>query len=271
MAEVGVDIARRLHFHVLHHLVHGGPVLGHVGRFRGLLMGLLGFSGRDCRWYLLRRDVSGISQDQQCKRAVDECLLHRVLMIVAIPGAAFGLVRALTSDGLLTMVVAAKHAHDILLIHSMPREIGANGEIGNALTAQDLHRPDQTFGNALAKPATLDPLNAIAPPSGRSPNLRIRSAQVQTKHRNLRQAISSQSAHSIFVYARPMRAVSMLCSLRPLLASSIITKPDLLPVGFAGLRHSAGGFLPPAFFLSRVCTLPILRRRDCTLWIMDGA
>ena len=78
----------------------------------------------------------------------------------------------------------------------------------------------------------------------------VRSAQVQTKHRNLRQAISSQRAHSIFVYARSMRAVSMLCSLRPLLASSIITKPDLLPVGFAGLGHSAGGFLPPAFFVS---------------------
>ncbi len=29
----------------------------------------------------------------------------------------------------------------------------------------------------------------------------------------------------------------MLCSLRPLLASSIIAKPGLLPVGFAGLRH----------------------------------
>jgi hypothetical protein len=35
--------------------------------------------------------------------------------------------------------------------------------IGNALTAQNLYRPDQTFGNALTKPATLAPLNAIAP------------------------------------------------------------------------------------------------------------
>jgi hypothetical protein len=36
---------------------------------------------------------------------------------------------ALTRDGLLTMVVADKHAHYILLVHSMLREIGANGEL----------------------------------------------------------------------------------------------------------------------------------------------
>jgi hypothetical protein len=40
-------------------------------------------------------------------------------VIIALPNAALGLARALTRDGLLTMVVAAKHAHYILLIHSM--------------------------------------------------------------------------------------------------------------------------------------------------------
>ena len=73
--------------------------------------------------------MSRISQDQQCKRAADECFLHRVLVIVAIPTAALGLARTLTCDGLLTMVFAAKHAHDILLIHSMFLEIGANREL----------------------------------------------------------------------------------------------------------------------------------------------
>ena len=104
-----------------------------------------------------------------------------------------------------------------------------------------------------------------SPVPGAPRKFRVRSAQVRAKRRNRRQAILSESAQTQFVYARSMRAVSMLCSLRPLLASSIITKPDLLPVGFAGLRHSAGGFLPSAFFLSRVCTLPILRRRDCAM------
>jgi hypothetical protein len=109
--EVGIDIARRLHRHVHHHLVHGGLVLGHEGRFR-----LLGFVGRG---RLLRRGVSGKSQDQQCKGAADECFLHRVFVIVALLNAALGLTQALTRDGLLTMVVAARHGHYVLLIHSM--------------------------------------------------------------------------------------------------------------------------------------------------------
>jgi len=50
-------------------------------------------------------------------------------VVVAIPSAALGLVRALTCDGLLTMVVAAKYSHCILLIHSMLWEIGTNGEL----------------------------------------------------------------------------------------------------------------------------------------------
>jgi hypothetical protein len=81
---------------------------------------LFGFVGRGRRWYLLRRGVSGISQDQQCKRAADECFFQSVLVIVVIPGAAaLRLVRALIYKGLPTMVVAAKYAHDILLTHSM--------------------------------------------------------------------------------------------------------------------------------------------------------
>jgi hypothetical protein len=42
----------------------------------------------------------------------------------------------------------------------------------------------------------------------------------------------------------------MLCSLRPLLASSIITKPDLLPVGFAGLRHLGRWLSATGLFVS---------------------
>jgi hypothetical protein len=63
----------------------------------------------------------------------------------------------------------------------------------------------------------------------------------------------------------------MLCSLRPLLAWSIITKPDLLPVGFAGLRHSAGGFLPPAFFVSSIDSRHSKTLRLRYGAIMDGA
>jgi hypothetical protein len=68
-----------------------------------------------------------------------------------------------------------------------------------------------------------------------------------------------------------MRAVSMLCSLRPLLAWSIIAKTDLLPAGFAGLRHSAGGFLPPAFFCLEYGPSPF-QDAEVALWsIMGGA
>jgi hypothetical protein len=79
-----------------------------------------------------------------------------------------------------------------------------------------------------------------------------RSPQLRAKCRNLQQAIFSESVHTQVVYARSTRAISRLCSLRPLPASSITPKPRRPPVGFAWLRHSAGGFLPPAFFLSRV-------------------
>ena len=63
----------------------------------------------------------------------------------------------------------------------------------------------------------------------------------------------------------------MLCSLRPLLASSIITKPDLLPVGFAGPRHSAGGYLPPAFLVSSIAARHSKTLRLRYGAIMDGA
>jgi hypothetical protein len=43
----------------------------------------------------------------------------------------------------------------------------------------------------------------------------VRSAQIRTKHRNLRQAILSESAHTPFVYARSMRAISGLFSVGP--------------------------------------------------------
>jgi hypothetical protein len=59
--KVRIDIAGRLHRHVLHHLAHGGLVLGHEGRLR-VLLGLSGFVGRG---RLLRRGVTGIGQDQQ--------------------------------------------------------------------------------------------------------------------------------------------------------------------------------------------------------------
>ena len=112
----------------------------------------------------------------------------------------------------------------------------------------------------------------LLPCSGRARKFRVRSAQIRTKHRNLRQAILSDSAHTVFVYAGSMRAVSMLCSVRPLLASSIITKPDLLPVGFAGLRHfgrwlSATGLLFVSSMHPRHSKTLRLRYRV----IMDGA
>src|SRR6267378_3161428 len=104
-----------------------------------------------------------------------------------------------------------------------------------------MHSQRKTYADRIkypAPPTTLDSLSAIAPcnPWPRGEPI-VRSEQIRTKHRNRRQAILSESAHTLFVYARSMRAVSMLCSLRPLLASSIIAKPGLLPVGFAGLRH----------------------------------
>src|ERR1700682_3857335 len=144
--------------------------------------------------------------------------------------------------------------------------------IGNALTAKYLCRLDQTSGNAVPKPATLDPLIAIAALFRALPEFWVKSAQIRTKHRNLRQAILSESAHTLFVYARSMRAVSMLCSLRPLLASSIITQADLLPVGFAGLRHfgrwlSATGLLFVSSMHPRHSKTLRLRYRV----IMDGA
>jgi hypothetical protein len=42
--EVSVDITRRLHRHIHHHLIHGGPIIGHEGRFRGFLLRLFGFA-----------------------------------------------------------------------------------------------------------------------------------------------------------------------------------------------------------------------------------
>jgi hypothetical protein len=62
----------------------------------------------------------------------------------------------------------------------------------------------------------------------------VRSAQLRTKCRNLQQAIFSESAHTKFVYARSVRAMSRLCP-RPLPAPSIITKPRLLPSVSFGL------------------------------------
>jgi len=108
-----------------------------------------------------------------------------------------------------------------------------------------------------------------APCSGRARKFRVRSAQIRNKHRNLRQAILSESAHTLFVYARSMRAVSMLCSLRPLLASSIITKPDLLPVGFAGLRHLGRWLSATGLFCLEYAPSPF-QDAEVALWSNHG-
>jgi AraC family transcriptional activator of mtrCDE len=72
------------------------------------------------------------------------------------------LARALTGDGLPVMVVAARQAHYILLVHSMLWEIGANGELAmlsrRKTYAGRIKHPDDA-----TEPATLDPLSAIAP------------------------------------------------------------------------------------------------------------
>ncbi len=107
------------------------------------------------------------------------------------------------------------------------------------------------------EPATLDPHSALAPP------LRARRKYGMTRSSDRRNfepkaAISSKQFHP---EARTLRLSTRdRCELFcPLLASSITTKPDLLPVGFAWPRRLAGGSLPSAFFYLEYPSLAILR------------
>src|SRR3982074_3468276 len=73
-------------------------------------------------------------------------------------------------------------------------------------------------------------------------------AQIRTKHRNLQQAILSGSAHPLFVvYARSMQARP--CPLWPRSLGRSPGNPDLLPLGFAWLRHLGRWSAASALFL----------------------
>jgi hypothetical protein len=61
----------------------------------------------------------------------------------------------------------------------------------------------------------------------------------------------------------------MLCSLRPLLASSIIAKPGLLPVGFAGLRHLGRWLCHRPFFCFEYGSSPF-QDAEVALWSNHG-
>jgi hypothetical protein len=61
----------------------------------------------------------------------------------------------------------------------------------------------------------------------------------------------------------------MLCSLRPLLASSIITKPDLLPIGFAGLRHLGRWLSATGLFCLEYAPSPF-QDAEVALWSNHG-
>src|SRR5258707_8232038 len=109
--------------------------------------------------------------------------------------------------------------------------------IGYALTAQTRCRPDQISGNAVTQPATLDPLSAMLPLPGAPGNPGSDRRKFETNT-----AISGKQfylrVHILYLSTRDRCELFQCCALSvPLLASSIITKPDLLPVGFAGLRH----------------------------------
>src|SRR6266436_5009191 len=134
--------------------------------------------------------------------------------------------------------------------------------IGYALTAQNLCRPDQISGTAVTKPTTLDSLSAIAPckPLAKAAN---RSSDRRKFEPNT--AISGKQsylrAHILYLSTRdrcePFRccALSAPCSLRRSSRNQASS-----PSVSLGLGISAGGFLPPAFLLSRVWLLATPRR-----------
>lgn len=125
---------------------------------------------------------------------------------------------------------------------------------------------DRIKNPATTEPATLDPHRAMAPP------LRARRQYGMTRSSDRRNFENAAiSGRQFYPEARTLRLSTRdRCELFcPLLASSIITKPDLLPVGFAWPRRLAGGALPPAFFCLEYASLSILRRRSC-LWSSHG-
>ena len=115
--------------------------------------------------------------------------------------------------------------------HSMLREIGTNGDL--ATRSQRKAHADRIKNPATTEPATLDPHRAMAPP------LRARRQYGMTRSSDRRnfEPNAAISGKQFYPEARtPRLSTRDRCELFcPLLASSIITKPDLLPVGSLGL------------------------------------
>jgi len=109
---------------------------------------------------------------------------------------------------------------------------------------------------ATTEPAALEPHSAIAPPLRARRKCKYRVTR-SLDRRNF-EPNTAISGKQFYTEARTLRLSTRdRCELFcPLLASSIITKPDLLPVGFAWPRHSAGGSLPPAFFYLQYAPSP---------------
>jgi hypothetical protein len=117
---------------------------------------------------------------------------------------------------------------------------------------------DRIKNPATTEPATFDPHRAMAPP------LRARRQYRMTRLSDRRnfEPNAAISGKQFYPEARIRRLSTRdRCELFcPLLVWSIITKPDLLRIGFAWPRRLAGGSLPPAFFCLDYASLAILRR-----------
>ena len=129
--------------------------------------------------------------------------------------------------------------------------------------------------NRFARPATARRkfrMCAVFPCNGKAASDRRKSDRRKFEPNT---AISGKQsylrAYILYLSTRDRCGLFRCCALRPLLAWSIIAKTDLLPAGFAGLRHLGRWLCHRPFFCFEYGSSPF-QDAEVALWsIMGGA